>query len=265
MPDFQPAVIIPATPSLQLYRFAFIDGRLLLDEEGRLAPILAAGLDLADAHYLGRLGEHDCWACQMTEVPAGLQATALRAAMMKLPAELAALAGRAAQVLEWDRSHRFCGTCATPTQLKVGERARLCPACGQLAYPRLSPAMMALVVRGRELLLARSPHFPPGVYSALAGFVEPGESVEECVAREVAEEVGLRINRPRYFGSQSWPFPHSLMLAFVADWESGDIVPQPEEIEDARWFTPETLPTMPPSLSIAGRLIRAVVAELEAR
>lgn len=265
MPDFFPAVVVPATPTLMRYRFAFIDGRLLLDDMGRLEPVLAVSCEIRDGHYLGRLGDCDCWVESAREVPDGWQATALRAAMMKLPAELAALAGRAAQVLEWDRSHRFCGACAHPTAIKPGERARHCPSCGQLAYPRLSPAMMALVVRDRELLLARSPNFPPGVYSALAGFVEPGESVEECVAREVAEEVGVKVGATRYFGSQSWPFPHSLMLAFVAEWRSGDIVRQESEIEDARWFALDDLPLLPPNLSIAGRLIRAVVAELEAR
>ncbi|MCU7374948.1 NAD(+) diphosphatase [Paucibacter sp. O1-1] len=120
--------------------------------------------------------------------------------------------------MEWDRSHRFCGACGTATELQAGERARRCPACGHTAYPRLSPAMMALVWRPGELLLARAPHYSNGMYSALAGFVEAGESLEDCLHREVAEEVGVAVTGLRYFGSQSWPFPHSLMVAYTARW-----------------------------------------------
>jgi NAD+ diphosphatase len=191
----------------------------------------------------------------LPQAPAGWRRTPLRAAMMALDPALGGVAGRAAQVLEWDRTHRFCGVCGTPTALKTGERARVCPACGHTAYPRLSPAIMALVWRPGELLLARSPHFAPGRYSALAGFVEPGESLEECVHREVAEEVGVTVAELQYYGSQSWPFPHSLMVAFTARWSGGEIVPQEGEIEDARWFGLEALPDIPPRFSIAGHLI----------
>ncbi|MFY9512921.1 MAG: NAD(+) diphosphatase, partial [Rubrivivax sp.] len=172
------------------------------------------------------------------------------------PAPLMALAGRAAQVLEWDRDHRFCGCCGTPTELQAAERARRCPACGHVAYPRLSPAMMALVWRPGELLLARAPHFAPGLYSALAGFVEAGESLEDCVQREVLEETGVQVTDLRYYGSQSWPFPHSLMVAYTARWTGGEIVPQPGEIEDAQWFAIDQLPKLPPRFSISGHLIR---------
>ena len=146
------------------------------------------------------------------------------------------VAGRAAQVLEWDRAHRFCGVCGTPTEAQASERSRACPACGHVAYPRLSPAMMALVWRGDELLLARSPHYAPGMFSALAGFVEAGESLEECVHREVAEEVGVRVRNLRYYGSQSWPFPHSLMVAFSADGTAATSCRKKREIEAAGWY-----------------------------
>jgi NAD+ diphosphatase len=213
-------------------------------------------------HYLGRLDGLDCWALALPEAPAGWRRVPLRAAMLALPSELSALAGRAAQVLEWDRTHRYCGVCGTPTQLTPGERARVCPACKHSAYPRLSPAMMALVWRPGELLLARSPHYPAGMYSALAGFVEAGESLEECVHREVAEEVAVTVQDLRYYGSQSWPFPHSLMVAFTARWTGGTIVPQPGEIEHARWFALDALPAIPPRLSVAGHLIRDTVEAL---
>jgi NAD+ diphosphatase len=120
-------------------------------------------------------------------------------------------------LLDWKKNHRFCGRCATPTVMRSTEFAMECPSCGLLAYPRISPAVMVLVARGDELLLARSPHFRPGVFSALAGFVEAGETLEQCAVREVREEVGIEIANLRYFQSQPWPFPDSLMLAFLAD------------------------------------------------
>jgi NAD+ diphosphatase len=121
---------------------------------------------------------------------------------------------------------------------------------------------MALVRRENQVLLARSPHFPPGMYSALAGFVEPGETLEQCLAREVAEEVGVQVSRIRYFASQPWPFPNSLMIAFVCDWAGGEIRPQDGEIEAAQWFDVLQLPKLPSRISIARRLIDAVVGEM---
>jgi len=179
-----------------------------------------------------------------------------------MPAPQMGVAARAAQVLEWDRTHRFCGVCGTPTERVAHERARRCPACSHVAYPRVTPAMMVLVWRPGEVLLARAPHFTKGVYSALAGFVEAGETLEQCVERETAEEVGLRVAELRYYGSQSWPFPHSLMVAFTARWAGGDIVPQEGEIEDARWYRLDALPSIPPRFSISGHLIRDAVAAL---
>jgi NAD+ diphosphatase len=266
---FTPAVRPGAVASASAWCFAFVEGQLLLPDvdagglEPQPAPTFEA-LALA-RHYLGRLDGLDCWALRLHAPPAGWRATPLRAAMMGFPAPLMALAGRAAQVLEWDRAHRFCGVCGTPTELAEHERARRCPACGHIAYPRLSPAMMALVWREGELLLARSPHYAKGMYSALAGFVEAGESLEECVEREVAEEVGVRIAELRYFGSQSWPFPHSLMVAYTACWAGGEIVAQPGEIEHAAWFSVDALPAIPPRFSISGHLIRDTAAALTQR
>ncbi|KNZ30968.1 MAG: hypothetical protein AD742_19445 [Methylibium sp. NZG] len=258
--------------------FAFVDGKLLLPEAGDSALVpepWSAWEPLAGTrHFLGRLDDVDCWAISVASVPGGRRGVPLRAAMMQFSEPLMSLAGRAAQVLEWDRAHRFCGVCGTPTELQATERSRKCPACGHLAYPRLSPAMMALVWRqnggerggalpvAAELLLARAPHFAPGMYSALAGFVEPGESLEDCVQREVAEEVGVQVKNLRYYGSQSWPFPHSLMVAFSAEWAGGKIVRQESEIEAAAWFPIDALPGIPPRFSIAGHLIRDTVARL---
>ncbi len=260
---FNPAVqpMQPATPLA--WCFAFVEGKLLLpDAEPALLqpqPLPGFGAMAKARHYLGRLDDLDCWAFGLGEPPAGWRAVALRSAMLQFPATLMGVAARAAMVLEWDRAHQFCGVCATPTEPQARERSRKCPACGHVAYPRLSPAMMVLVWRGRELLLARSPHYAKGMFSALAGFVEPGESIEDCIHREVAEEVAVRVRGPRYYGSQSWPFPHSLMVAYTAEWVAGNIVPQEDEIEAAAWFDIDALPAIPPRFSIAGHLIRDTV------
>lgn len=189
------------------------------------------------------------------------EATPLRAIHGMAGDAAFALAGRAVQLLDWQAQHRFCGQCAMPTERLAHENAMRCPACGLLAYPRISPAIMVLVRDGERLLLGRSPRFKPGVFSALAGFVEAGETLEECAAREVREEVGVEICNLRYFGSQAWPFPNSLMVAFFADYAGGDLRLDPVEIEAAHWFVPSALPLLPEPLSISRRLIEAALAE----
>lgn len=166
-------------------------------------------------------------------------------------------AGTATQILEWASTHRYCGRCATPTERLPDERCMKCPACGLLAYPRIAPAVIVLVRRGEEALLARGARFPLPFYSTLAGFVEIGETLEETVSREIREEVGVEVKDVRYFGSQPWPFPHSLMVGFTAEWAGGDIRCDPKEIVDAAWFRRDALPPIPPALSIARRLIDA--------
>lgn len=216
--------------------------------------------------YLGRLQGIDCWAAELPrEAPPpaeGYGWEGLRTLFSVLDDAHFALAGRAIQLVDWDRTHQFCGRCGARTEAKRDERSRICPACRLTAYPRVAPAVMMLIRRGDELLLGRSPHFPPGMYSALAGFVEPGESLEQCVAREAEEEVGVRVSNIRYFASQSWPFPHSLMIAFVCDWAGGEIRPQEAEIEAANWFKVLQLPKLPSRISIARRLIDAVSSEM---
>ena len=183
-------------------------------------------------------------------------------------AEAFALACRAMHLLDWQKNHRFCGRCGTPTERKPSEFAMVCPQCGLFAYPRMSPAVMVLIrrktARGWELLLARGPNFRPGMWSALAGFVEAGETLEQAAAREVQEEVGLNIQNLRYFQSQSWPFPDSYMLAFFADYAAGELVLDPKEIEAAQWFACDALPPLPNPESIARRLIEAACAEVRA-
>jgi NAD+ diphosphatase len=212
-----------------------------------------------DALLVGQWQGLPCYAAEFESIPENIpgQLVPVRSLFGLCGAEAFALAGRATQLMDWRKNHRYCGRCATPTAMKAGEFAMSCPACGLLAYPRISPAVMVLIERGDELLLARSPHFKPGVFSALAGFVEAGETLEQCAVREVREEVGVEIANLRYFRSQPWPFPDSLMLAFFADYAGGVITPDPSEIEAADWFPRSALPLLPDPVSIARQLIDA--------
>ena len=212
-----------------------------------------------NALLVGQWQGRPCYAAEVERLPESVagELVPVRSVYGLAGAEAFALAGRASQLMDWRKNHRYCGRCATPTTMKTTEFAMACPACGLLAYPRISPAVMVLIGRGDELLLARSPHFKPGIFSALAGFVEAGETLEQCAVREVREEVGIEISNLRYFRSQPWPFPDSLMLAFFADYAGGEITPDPSEIEAAGWFSRSALPPLPDQASIARHLIEA--------
>ena len=202
-------------------------------------------------------GHRTCHVPRDAEAPAGFAFRKLRDVFAEL-GEQAALASRAFQVAEWARTHRYCGVCATAMKQSEKELCFHCPSCGFSAYPRISPAMMVLIRRGKQILLARHATYATARYTALAGFVEAGESIEEAIHREVQEEVGLQVKDLRYFGSQSWPFPHSLMIAYTAEYAGGEIRVQEDEIAEARWFGPgDEIPAIPMIESIAGRLVRA--------
>ena len=253
--------------------FVFRGNELLVfQQEGMSARVptgaewAALGLPAEEPQAVGTLNGRDAWAARIAdaaadaEPPEGMAFQGLRRLWGALDEETWTIAGRALQIVEWDRDPRFCGRCGAGTERKPAELARVCPGCGLHQFPRISPAVIVRIERGDQLLLARSPHFAPGVYSTLAGFVEPGESLEETVAREVREEVGVEVRNIRYFGSQPWPFPHSLMIGFVADWESGEIRPQEGEIEDAGWFELDGLPGLPSRFSIARALLDDFIA-----
>jgi len=174
----------------------------------------------------------------------------------RVPDELFALAGRAQQLLAWDRENSFCGSCGESMNNHQQERARVCEPCGSMVYPRIAPCVIVLINRASEMLLARNANFPGKMFSTLSGFIEAGETVEECLLREVKEEVGLDVDNIRYFKSQSWPFPNQLMLGFFAEYKGGEIVCEDEEIAEAYWFTADQLPTIPPIHSISGQLIQ---------
>ncbi len=272
MPDaFVPRVAMDETPNGTPLWFVFQSSKLLVFDDRATLSVPQANalaqlqLNPLRQHYLGRLLDQPCYCVELPETdiaPEGASLLGLREVYGRVSDDHFALAGRAIQILSWDKSHQFCGACATPTKLKENERARECPSCGLVSYPRLAPAVMALVRRGDQLLLGRSPHFPPGMYSALAGFVDPGESLEQTITREVQEEVGLRVKNVRYFASQPWPFPHSLMIAFTCDYADGEITPDPTEIEDAQWFSLDALPRLPSKISISRRLIDSVIADM---
>ena len=207
--------------------------------------------------YLGRLGEVDCWAVDLDgDAEPDVMVTPLLALHATVSEEEWIVAGRAVQLLEWRRTHRFCGRCGVSTEPVPGERAMRCADCGLLAFPRLAPAVITLITRpDGHALLARNASFPLPMFSCLAGFVEPGETLEQAVVREVQEEVGVTIGDVRYRSSQPWPFPHSLMIGFRAEWTAGEIDVDGVEIAEADWFSADDLPMIPPRLSIARRLI----------
>jgi NAD+ diphosphatase len=215
-----------------------------------------------DGLYLGAAAERHYWAVDAADDPDRDTYRDLRAQWGELDEPTWMIAGRGLQLVEWRRTHRFCGRCGSATEPARTERAMRCAACGLMAFPRLAPAVIMLVERddGR-ILLARNVNFPIPMYSILAGFVEPGETMEEAVARETREEVGIEVTDIAYWGSQPWPFPHSLMVGFRARHASGDLVLQEDEIADAAWFAPGDLPMIPPPMSIGRKMIDAWVAE----
>jgi len=164
-------------------------------------------------------------------------------------------AGRAFHLMDWQRANRYCGACGSQTSYDHAEGAMRCPCCGEIYYPVISPAIIVAVEKDGKLLMGHGGNFPPGRYSVLAGFVEPGESLEECVSREVYEETKIRVKNIKYFGSQPWPFPRSLMLGFNAEWESGEIEVDGLEVTEASWFAPHEIPDVFRGLSISWKLI----------
>jgi len=212
-----------------------------------------------DALLIGKWQGLPCYAADCDKLPDNIpgELMPVRSLLNLAGVDVVSIAGRAVQLLDWRKNHRYCGRCGAPTSMKTGEFSMSCPACGLVVYPRISPAIMVLIRRGDELLLARSPRFKPGVFSALAGFVEAGETLEQCARREVSEEVGIEIANLRYFRSQPWPFPDSLMIAFFADYAGGTITPDPAEIEAADWFPLGALPALPEPVTLARQLIDA--------
>ncbi len=215
------------------------------------------GLRGATERYVGTLDGRHCYCAETADdaVPEGGAYRGLRYLYGRLAENLHKVAMRAAHLMVWDANERYCGRCGAETEDKTETVAKECPRCGHVSFPRISPAVIVLVEREGKALLARATRFAENMYSVLAGFVEPGETLEETVKREIREEVGITVKNIHYFGSQPWPFPDSLMIAFTAEYESGEIEIDGLEIEDAGWFARDDLPLIPGRISIARSLI----------
>lgn len=260
IPDFQTHDDLEATGLL----FIFKKNRLLIKNKNDCVSIpewgelSGEGLALESVQHIGVLGDRACYAAVLASEaspPEPFELRDLRSLFTELDETFIWVAGRANQLVDWQRTHQYCGACGHPTEDKKEERAKICPQCKLVNYPRLSPAIIVAVTDGDRILLARNNRFKIPIYSVLAGFVEPSETLEQCVHREVKEEVGVDVENIKYFGSQPWPFPNSLMVGFTADYAGGDIVIDPDELMDAGWFTRDELPQTPTTISIAGRLI----------
>ena len=253
--------------------FVFRNHRLLIRERDTVMPIpflydpAELNLHPLRRHYLGKLDGSPCFAVQISEntpPPQQMVFKGVRELFGQIEDDLVALAGRADQITRWDEAHQFCGRCGKTMENKPDERAKFCPSCHLVNYPRISPAIIVAVIKEKQLLLAHATRFAANFYSVLAGFVEPGESLEDCVKREVKEETGINIKDVHYFGSQPWPFPDSLMVGFTAVYAGGDIVIDNKEILDANWFSADNLPQVPGKFSIAGQLIDWFVSSQKA-
>lgn len=232
-----------------------------------LASLASISLESSSVFIVGHIGNTPCLAISLDHKPLLPEKSAfatLRALFDQLGDSEFAIAARAKQVLQWDFDHRYCGRCAAPTENGSGEPAKICTQCKFISFPRLCPAVIVLITKGDQILLARSPRFRPGVYSVLAGFVDAGESLEATIHREVMEEVGIKVKNLRYFDSQSWPFPQSLMIGFTAEYDRGEITIDGVEIEDAGWYDHESLPLIPHSRSISRQLIDHYLARFTA-
>lgn len=209
-------------------------------------------------YYLGKLDGCDCYCVETDDTepaPEGIIFKRFISLLGRIDSEIFTLAGRAYQLLNWDKNNRYCGKCGSSTELKHDEWAKVCLKCGNIIFPKISPAVIVGVIKGNEILLAHAKNFKENLFSVIAGFVEPGETFEECIKREVLEEVGLKVKNLKYFGSQPWPFPDSLMVGFTAEYESGDITVDGEELTIAGWYKSDEIPNKPTDASIAGQII----------
>ncbi|WP_258879888.1 NAD(+) diphosphatase [Clostridium estertheticum] len=252
--------VLPKT-DMDLY-FLFCNDELLVKLENNIASIPTINelqnLKMNNIQFLGSENGKNCYCGEMSEdvvIPNFMFYMSLKSLTHKLPEDMFWIGGRAIQVVNWNNDHVYCGRCGTLTQNVNGERAKKCPKCGLSNYPRISPAIIVAVVRDGKLLLAHNLQFPKDLYSVVSGFLEVGETFEECVVREVEEETGITVKNISYFGNQPWPFPNSIMIGFTAEYASGEIQVDGEEIGEAHWYSPSDMPITPDSISIAKKLI----------
>jgi NAD+ diphosphatase len=244
--------------------FIFSGYQLLVDISGGTTAIPLTGelgklgVDITHHFYLGNLHGRSCYAAEgklRDENCPDLAFREIRSLFPRLDNSFYEMALTAVHLVEWDKNYQFCGKCRSALKSRADMRAKECEGCGRLEFPRISPAIIVLIEKDDTLLLARSSRFSGEFFSVLAGFVEPGENLENAVHREVKEEIGITLKNVTYFGSQPWPFPDSLMVGFTAEYESGEIKVDGEEIIEAGWYRPDNLPQIPGKLSIARKLI----------
>lgn len=252
-------------PTTNLLWFPFQKDRMLVQIQDQHATLLQGDESLfatiphGEILYLGTLEGHACLACEVdgeAELPPSWQALSIRELFSYLPEATYGVAGYALQILHWRQISRFCPVCATPTESLAGSWGRVCPNCGHSSYPPVIPAIIVLIYKDDSILMAHKRGWGKR-YGLIAGFVEPGESLEECVKREIYEEAGLEVGDITYAASQPWPFPSQLMIGFTARYISGTAHPDEDELDEVAWFTKDNLPQLPPPLSLAYTLINS--------
>jgi NAD+ diphosphatase len=263
--DFIKSAIEPATIPDNAYFFVFSDNGILVKKESEnhvsipyLEGSRVAKSSLNEICFLGKYNEIFCYCARITpeSLPYGYKLINLRSLYGKIDNGFWGISGYARQICDWNINFKFCGRCGAETKRKKNEHVRICPICKLTNYPRISPAIITAVVKDNKILLARGVNFPnKKMFSVLAGFVEPGETLEECVVREIFEETRIKVKKIQYFKSQSWPFPDSLMIGFTAEYKSGNLFIDTREIVDAGWFTAGNLPVVPGKYTLAGELI----------
>lgn len=248
----------------KVYWFAFCSNEMLVTVDNKnygvpyIKSLQELNINPIRIQYLGILQGCPCYSAEIkpdTSAPEGYCFVALRSLYGTLDEDLFLLAGKAFQIISWDQTHQFCGRCGSPTKEQPGERAKICPKCGFISYPRICPSVITAVFKDNKILLAHNKNFKGDMHSLIAGFLEPGETLEEGVQREIMEEVGIKVKNIKYFGSQPWPYPNSLMIGFTAEYESGEITVDGVEIAKAGWFSADTLPELPSKVSIAREII----------
>lgn len=252
---------------------AFQNEKLLVQSQGDAIGLLRGAAEAfpqpiaGEPLYLGTLDGVPCLACDISgegDLPPGIEALGLRALFGRLPDEERAVAGYASQMLHWRRTSLFCPVCGQETEPGGDGWARRCPQCGHTRYPHVSPAVLALVHDDDKVLLVHKPGWGP-MHSIIAGFVEPGESLEDCVRREVGEEAGIEVEDIVYQGSQPWPFPHQLMVGFTARYAGGALKIDDAELDGAAWFTRDILPDLPSSISLSRQILDTWIGVVTSR
>lgn len=245
------------------HHFIIQDGRILIYRTGsdlQLCKTLPQGLTGKIVYQrpigLRQNDSHIVFELAGAQPESSTEFVDLRSLLGSIPDQDWLDAGRALQIIRWHRDHQYCSRCGRPIRDKTREIVKTCDSCSFIAYPRLSPAVIMSIIDDDRILLGRSAHFSKGMYSTLAGYVEPGETMEQAVAREIMEEVGIQVDDITYMGSQPWPFPHSMMVAFTTRFVNGDVQVDSDELEDARWFTRDT---MPERLPIKGSIARMLI------